>query len=86
MANAPSLSTLDAQLTTFARCKSQLLQEGHRGKFVLIYGERVEGVFESRDQGLVDGYRRFGNVPFLVREVADRTPPRATRAIGLVGR
>ncbi len=75
------MSPLDDQLSTYARCAPRLLREGHRGKWVLIYHDTVAGIFESRDQGLVDGYKRFGNVPFLVREVAERRRPVLARPV-----
>jgi hypothetical protein len=74
------LDPLAVPLATFARRKHELLRAGHGGKWVLIYRDDVAGLFDSRQQGLADGYRRFGNAPFLVREVLDRAPPVAARS------
>jgi hypothetical protein len=74
------MDPLEVPLATYARHKGELLEAGHRGKWVLIHHEDVAGVFESRQQGLANGYRRFGNVPFLVREVQNQALPVAVRA------
>ena len=83
-ANTHSVSPLDTQLSTFARRQPELLQAGHRGKWVLIYGDSVAGVYESRHQGLRRGYQQFGNVPFLVREVREASTPLAVRTVSLM--
>ena len=80
MANPDMMDPLAVPLATYARRKGELLQAGHRGKWVLIHHEDVAGIFESRQLGLADGYRRFGNVPFLVREVHSQPRPVAVRA------
>ncbi len=83
-ANIQPVSSLDTQLSTFARRQPELLQAGHRGKWVLIYGGSVAGVYESRHQGLRRGYQRFGNVPFLVREVREASTPVAVRSVSVI--
>ncbi|MEM7199728.1 MAG: hypothetical protein AAF628_05640 [Planctomycetota bacterium] len=70
---------LAGPLATFSRHQGDLLEAGHAGKWALVYGDTVHGVFESRHGGLADGYRRFGNVPFLVREVQAQARPSPTR-------
>ena len=39
------------------------------GRFVLIKGDEVVGTFECEKDAIEEGYRRFGNVPFLVRKI-----------------
>ncbi len=41
----------------------------HAGKFVLIKGDELIGVFNTVDEALAEGARRFGLGPFLVRRV-----------------
>jgi hypothetical protein len=41
----------------------------HEGKFVLVYGNRVLGTFDSPLDAITWGYRELGNVPFLVKQV-----------------
>jgi len=48
----------------------------HRGEHVLIYKGKVHGFYGSRDYALKEGFRRFGRVPFLVKEVNMEEKPR----------
>ena len=50
------------------------LVRAHEGQFVLIKGQNVIGVFGDHAEALRQGYRRFGIVPFLVRQIAASEP------------
>ena len=39
------------------------------GEHVLIKGGAVTGFYPTRNAALTEGYRRFGRVPFLVKQV-----------------
>ncbi len=41
----------------------------HCHKFVLIKNKEVVDFFCSYEKALVEGLKRFGNVPFFIREV-----------------
>ena len=43
---------------------------GKSGKFVLIKGESVVGVYDSYEDALSIGYERFGLEAFLVKRIA----------------
>ncbi len=45
-----------------------------RGKYALIYGESLVGVFPSLKESFVAGYSELGNVPFLVKEINEEDP------------
>ena len=49
--------------------------EGAEGKFALIKGRRLFGFFESERDALDEGYRRFGQPPFLVHQVTQVEVP-----------
>ena len=59
---------LDEEVRTYENRKPELLGSSE-GKFVLIKGVEVAGIYESETDAITDGYNRFGNVPFLVRQV-----------------
>lgn len=59
---------LDAELKTFQCNRDQLLATGE-GKFVLIHGEEVVGIYESKMDAISQGYQKFGNAPFLVKQI-----------------
>ena len=59
---------LDAELQTYEKNRESLLGSAD-GKFVLIKGEQVIGVYESEMDAINQGYRQLGHVPFLVKQV-----------------
>lgn len=59
---------LGAELKTFQLNRDRLLATGE-GKFVLVHGDEVVGVFESKMDAISQGYQKFGNTPFLVKQI-----------------
>ncbi len=47
-------------------------QKTHPGKFVLVKGEALIGVFDSDATAVSEGIRSFGLEPFLVRNVEEK--------------
>jgi hypothetical protein len=48
----------------------------HEGQHVLIHGHEHFGFFPTRDGVLNEGFRRFGRVAFLVKEIRHNEGPR----------
>lgn len=45
------------------------------GKFVLIYGTEVLGIFEDEGDAVEAGYRRVGfATPFLIKQIRQKEP------------
>lgn len=44
----------------------------HSGKFVLVKGEKLIGVFDSDQNAVAEGLRLFGSESFLVRGVNEK--------------
>lgn len=63
------LQPLQKELTTFKKKKKELLSEA-KGQFVLIKGNEIIDTFKSYEDALSEGYKRFGNEPFLVKEIS----------------
>jgi len=61
---------LEKELKTFEGHRSELLGK-HRGKFALVKEDKIEGVFDDEADALSQGYERFGNVPFLVKQIVE---------------
>ena len=59
---------LDAELQTYEKNRESLLGSAE-GKFVLIKGDQIIGVYESKMDAINQGYRQLGHVPFLVKQV-----------------
>jgi hypothetical protein len=62
------VKVLSKELKTYEANLENLLGS-HEGKFVLIYGDKVLGTFDSQMDAITWGYRELGNVPFLVKQV-----------------
>ncbi len=61
-------TVLDTELTTFQLNRDRLLATDE-GKFVLVHGDEVVGVYESKMDAISQGYLKFGNAPFLVKQI-----------------
>jgi hypothetical protein len=68
-----ALASMAEEITTYRNHLPQLLRE-QAGRFVLIKGAEILGTFPDRSTALREGYRRFGVVPFLVRQIVDPEP------------
>jgi hypothetical protein len=67
------LAAIAEEIATYREHLPKLVCE-HPGRFVLIKGTDILGTFSERSVALQEGYRRFGAVPFLVRQIADPEP------------
>jgi hypothetical protein len=61
---------LQTEQAFFEKNRSQLLKE-HRGKYALIKGEVLVGTFDTAENAYIAGVQRFGNVPFLIKQVVE---------------
>jgi hypothetical protein len=63
---------MDALKTELETYKNQLSQQlaGSEGKFVLISGSDVLGVYDTYQDALAAGYEKLGLKPFLVKKVS----------------
>lgn len=59
---------LDIELKTYDQQRGHLLGTAE-GKFVLIRNDQIVGVYDTKTDAIAEGYRRFGNVPFLVKQI-----------------
>ncbi len=54
----------------FATYKQRLPELGEQqGKFALIHGDVLSGVYGTYDDALNSGYEKFGLKPFLVKQI-----------------
>jgi len=52
----------------------RLIAEGHEGKWVLIQGETILGLFDTEDEALDVRAQRFFRQPVLVQRILRREP------------
>ncbi len=62
---------LDAERQFYSENLAQWLGQ-YPGKFVLVKGQELIGAFDTAEEALAEGARRFGLEPFLVRRVQER--------------
>ena len=62
------MSALEKELRTYDAKKAELLRSAG-GKFVLIKGEELIGLYDTIEEALSAGAERYGLDAFLVREV-----------------
>ncbi len=67
-------SILDKELAAYEAAKQSLLPNA-LGKFVLIHDGQVVAIFDAEFDAINAGYDRFGNVPFLVKQVVEVEVP-----------
>ena len=59
--------TLEQELETYRRELPRLLED--EGRFVLVHGHEVAGVFSTFEDAMAAGYDRYGLDPFLVHKI-----------------
>lgn len=60
---------LQQELDFFKANKSKWLEQGLSGKFVVIKGNEMFDYFSSHEDALRQGLRKYGDVPFLIKQV-----------------
>ena len=64
------MNPLEKERQTYKAHISKLLEDGGNiGKFVLIKDDQLIDVFDTNLDAIKQGYKDFGNVPFLVKEI-----------------
>ncbi len=64
---ADQTANLAKELETFERHRGDLMKDA--GKYALVHGEELAGVFESYGDAIRAGYEKFGLSPFLVKQI-----------------
>jgi hypothetical protein len=66
------MPVLDQEIAAYNRQKPEL-ELHHKGKWALIHGDDLAGVFDSFENAATEAVERFGAGPFLVRQIG--APP-----------
>jgi hypothetical protein len=65
---------LELELETYRNRLPDLLDR--EGKFVLIHGSAIVGVFDTREEALYAGYEHCGfAIPFLIKQIVANERP-----------
>jgi hypothetical protein len=65
----PADSPIKTEWDFFRRERPRLLAEGYEGRWVLIKGEALVGIFDTWEEARSVGLQRFGVVSMLVQEI-----------------
>jgi hypothetical protein len=65
-------SPLYREWNVYRQEAGRLLGEGKAGKHVLIKNDEIVAIWDTHDEAMADGHRRFLGQPFLVHEVQER--------------
>ena len=61
---------LDKELQTFNSQRSDLIGKA-KGNFALVKDDKIVNYFDTKFDAIRQGYERFGNVPFLVKQIVE---------------
>ena len=61
---------LEVEIEFFESKRSELLAKAS-GEYALIHGKELVGTFKAEEDALKIGYERFGNSPFLVKQILE---------------
>ena len=65
---------LKKELETYIAKKNELIGKS-KGKFALVKDDHIIDVFDTKTDAIRQGYERFGNVPFLVKQIVEVEAP-----------
>lgn len=65
---------LAEELETFEKHKDELLASAE-GKYALVHQATVYGTYNDEQDAIAEGYKAFGNVPFLVKQILNVEVP-----------
>ena len=66
----PNQKVLSEEYEYYRTRRNDLLTK-HNGKFALIKGKEVVGIFDTDQDAYKAGLLRFGNVPFLIARILE---------------
>jgi hypothetical protein len=67
-------SPLQHEWNCYRRAVARLLAEGHAGRFVLIKGEVIVGIWNTEAEAETVGLQKYLLQPFLVHRIQEREP------------
>lgn len=74
--------TLERELQRFESLKERLL-EHHEGKYALIIGSELVGIFDHQEEAYKVGVEKHGNVPMLIKRIVRDEPPESVPTMNL---
>jgi hypothetical protein len=60
------------ELKTFKKNLAELREQNPLGGFVVIKDSDILGVWVSRQDALTEGFKKYGNVPYLIKNINEQ--------------
>jgi hypothetical protein len=70
MSTATQVPELATEIEYFEEHRAALVEEA-KGKFALVKGDELLGMFDTEAEAIRHGFRTLGNVPFLVKQITE---------------
>ena len=64
---------LETELAYFEASRAEWVKT-HEGKYALVHGEKLAGVYDTADAAYEVGVGAWGNIPFLVKQIFLQDP------------
>ena len=65
-----SIPELETELRFFEAHRAELVAQAS-GRYALVRGDRLAGIFDDQNEAIRTGYETFGNQAFLVKQITD---------------
>lgn len=65
-------AALAEEWEVYRREVGRLLAEGNEGRYVLIKGEQIVGIWDTRDEAMAAGQERYSGQAFLIHQIQER--------------
>jgi hypothetical protein len=62
------------EMAAYERERERLVRD-HLGNIALVHDDDVIGAFPTADDAYLEGFRRFGDVRMMLKEIRDPDPP-----------
>ena len=70
MVDVKETGTLEKQIAVYEKMQD-ILEAKHHGKWVVVYEQELQGIYESLDDAAVEAASRFGRGPYLIRQIGE---------------
>jgi hypothetical protein len=74
LSDLPPGSPLEVEWNTFRRELPRLLAEGHEGKFAVVKGDALVGIYDTWDAAREAGLKQYLLQPHMVQPIRAREP------------
>jgi hypothetical protein len=64
----------DREEAAYVRERDRLVRD-HLGEFIVVHQDELYGPFKNFDDAIMKGYARFGDAPFILKEIQPEEPP-----------